>query len=198
MKKLSMPALASMLVFTGAANAATVVATEGFVRDGIRNAKEYADNVAATKQEPIGGEASGRVVTNTGITGEVGSIGVDGTVTQNSDNLVTSGAVYGAVAAMTADSQQVLSGTPGSVATYSSMDGALGETGVDTAPTSSSSNLITSNAVYTGLAAKQNALVGGAENVGKVIVGTEGGYEWGELTPDTYSDTPALTVESGI
>jgi hypothetical protein len=179
-----------MLASVGAANAANpVIATEGFVRGGVQSAKEYADSVAGGKQDKIGGGTAGTVITNTGTSGTVGSVAIDTAVTDGSSNLVTSDAVYEAVTTMAGGSQGVLSGTSGSVATYTGADGALGEKAVDTSAASGSTNLITSGAVYNGLAAKEDAIAGGTTNAGKVIIGTQTGYEWGELTPDTYTET---------
>jgi hypothetical protein len=68
----------------------------------LTSAKEYADNALALKQNSLSG-TNGNVITYANTAGTVESLPIDTTVAEDSNNLVTSGAVFTAIEALRAE-----------------------------------------------------------------------------------------------
>jgi len=107
-------------------------------------------------------DASGQYVdSNTALTDLATDTEVSTAVAGKAD--LQTGAVVGNVATMDASGQYVDSNT------------AL-------------TDLATTTDVGTALADKENLIIGGVTNTGKVIIGTETGWNWASTTGDTYTE----------
>jgi len=178
---------AAAILSMGAANAAPNY-TEVTVNDAARKivaSKAYVDaqgnklntDISLKQNQIAGGEGyTGKVVTASATAGAPTYTAIDTTVTNNSSNLVTSGAVYNAIPTASdfvsqtitdgvenkapsedavhdalADKQDNIAGGEGytgKVVTASATAGAPTYTAIDTTVTNNSSNLVTSGAVY--------------------------------------------------
>jgi hypothetical protein len=159
MKKLSISALTSMLVLAGAANAAPiVVATEGFVRDGVNKAKTYADTVASTAE------------TNAKTYADTVASAAETNAKAYADT-VEDTAVSAAVDAVAGKQDKIGDGTSGTVITNTGTAGSVGSISIDTVATTGSSNLITSDAVKAAVDGITSAI---PTNVQAPLSGTNG------------------------